>query len=193
MKSTLTDPYFWGCLFLLFCLIALFLKTRKLKTPKFGRLSSREVVRDRYDSHLHNNVASLLPLALKKIDSNNRDFIREEVEMGRIIGTTICVKTDENDDIIYAKRPKRFGHTRFVKNRKPADCSTIVIILKKVENHEYIVITSFIGALSEPEPWDRNTTPESLKFWSKHALIFEQEEEIIPGTETKICPWRIPK
>ena len=188
MKSILIDPFFWLSLVLLVCLIVLFLKTRQKRTPKLGRLGSKEVVRDRHDSHLHKNVASLLPLALKKLNSGNRDFICEEVEMGKIIGTTICVETNEGDDIIYAKRPKRFGHTRFVKNRIPTDCSTIVVIIKKVEK-EYILITSFIGALAEPEPWDRKATDVSREFWNTHALIFNGEEEIIPGSETKVCPW----
>jgi hypothetical protein len=152
-------------------------------------LSSQEEVVDRYRSHLHEDVVSVLPEALQKISANGRNFIIEEVKFDRIVGESICVATRLGDQIVYAKRPKRWGLTRFVRNRKPEQSSSVVVILKKAEEGNFfILITAFIGSIAEPEPWDRNATSTSRDFWNTHALVWGYEE-VIPGTETSRCPW----
>jgi hypothetical protein len=154
-----------------------------------GRLGSGELVLNRHGSHLHNGLNSLLSRALNDIICSGKAFLVEEVDFGRIIGETVCVETGSEDQIVYAKRPKRCGHSRFVLNRTPEPCSSMVILLKKAEEDDfYVCITAFIGHKAEPEPWDRNATEKSSVFWSNHALIWGQEE-IIPGTETVKCPW----
>jgi hypothetical protein len=156
-----------------------------------GTLKSGESIKDRYNSHLHEDVELILSEAFLKIDSNDREFIVEEIEMGRIIGSTTCVKTKSKDQIFYAQRPNRNGLTRFVKNRKSELCSTVVVILKKIddEDYDYVLITSFIGAIAEVEPWDSRATQKSFNFWAERALVMDNSNEIIPGTETTICPW----
>lgn len=163
-------------------------------------LKSGEVVVDRYNSHLHNSAARILPDALARIDSKGRQFLAEEVDFDRLIGGTSCVATGPRDIIVYAKRPKRFGHTRFVKNRMLEPATSLVIILKKAEDEDnlYVLVTAFIGRLAEPEPWDTRAFSrtadsaeaerKSHEFWSTHALLWGTEE-IIPGTETATCPW----
>lgn len=152
------------------------------------RLRSGEMVRDREDSHLHAGVLELLPEALGRISSLGRNFLTEEIDFGRVIGQTICVQTEPQDQIVYAVRPGRQGHSRFVLNRQPEDCTCLVVILK-AEDGGYKMITAFVGHKPEHEPWDRNATERSAAFWQNHALIWG-EEPIIPGTETAICPWR---
>lgn len=156
------------------------------------KLKSGEDVVDRFNSHLHVDVNAILPEALEKIESQGRSFIVEEIQMGRIIGKTTCVVTKPDDQIIYAKRPKRFGYTRFVKNRQPEICSSVVVILKtadgEMDRGKYVLITAFVGGKSEPEPWDRNATNNSKKFWDEHALVWGSEP-IIEGTEIATCPW----
>ncbi|MFA6534111.1 MAG: hypothetical protein WCT37_02980 [Patescibacteria group bacterium] len=154
------------------------------------RLASGEEVVDRYQSHLHADVARLLPEALGKIDPAGRKFLVEEVDFGRLIGGTTCAATGPDDEVLFAKRPKRFGHSRFVKNRTAEPCSSIVVILKKAEDFDetYILITAFIGHRPEPEPWDRNATANSRAFWDSHALVWGSEPTV-PGTETDKCPW----
>ena len=153
------------------------------------KLKSKEDVVDRYQSHLHPSVLAVLPEALAKIETKGRSFIIEEVQMGRIIGETTCVITGSDDIIVFAQRPKRFGHTRFVKNRAAEPCSSVVVILKTADEQPeaYVLITAFIGSKPEPEPWDRNATPNSINFWNEHALIWGSEP--ITGTETAVCPW----
>ncbi len=153
------------------------------------RLKSGEVVADRHNSHLHESVLPHLPAALAQIEGLGRKLLIEEVDFGQPIGETICVATGLCDEIVFAQRPKRFGLTRFVKNRTPEPCSKVVIILKKDDLEErYVLITAFIGQRAEPEPWDWNATANSLAFWTSHALI-RGHEEVIPGTETVYCPW----
>ena len=153
------------------------------------KLKSGEAVSDRKTSHLKQGVAALLPEALSQIESRGRQFFREEINFGRIIGETTRVATGGDDEIVYAMRPNRFGPSRFVKNRRPEPCSTMVVILKKAEETDdlYILITAFIGTFPEPEPWDRHATPASKVFWSRNALVWGTEE-VIPGTETTEYP-----
>lgn len=154
-------------------------------------LGSGEEVRDRVDSHVatHQSVHAILAEALKKIHAGGRGFIIEEVQMSRIVGESICVATRPGDEIVFAKRPNRWGLTRFVRNRTPELSSSVVVILKKAQDDNfYILITAFIGAMAPPEPWDRNATSESREFWNTHALVWGCEKTI-PGTESLECPW----
>ena len=162
------------------------------------KLKSGEVVVDRYNSHLHADAAFHLLEAFARIDSEGRSFFVEEVFFDRPIGETICVTTTAGDQIVYAKRPKRWGHSRFVLNRKPEQCSSLVAILKAGDAGEYVLITSFVGCRPEPEPWDRRNFSQqpnpqeserrAREFWYSHALVWGSEETI-PGTETNRCPW----
>jgi len=153
-----------------------------------GTLKSGETVVDRHNSHLHESARRHLSEVLGQIESAGRDFLVEEIDLGRVIGETICVATGLGDQIIYAKRPRRHGLTRFVKGSKPESCRFLVVILKATREGGYVLITAFIGRKAEPEPWDRNATEKSEVFWSSHALIWGSEE-IVPGTETSRCPW----
>ncbi|TAN33422.1 hypothetical protein EPN28_02640 [Patescibacteria group bacterium] len=150
-------------------------------------LKNGEVVVNRYQSHLHSDVERLLPEALGQIDPAGRGFLVEEVVFDRVVGETTCVATGPGDQAVYAKRPKRFGPSRFVKNRSPEPCNSVVVILKAGDG-EYVLVTAFVGTRPEPEPWDRNATEKSVEFWASHALIWGSEP-VIPGTETDKCPW----
>lgn len=153
-----------------------------------GRLKSGEVVIDRPRSHLHADVARLLPEALGKVKSAGREFLIDEVDFGRLVGQTICVITHPGDQIVFAQRVGRDGLTRFVKNRKSEPCSAVVVVLKAGDNGEYVCMTAFVGHRAEPEPWDEIATLQSVAFWSSRALIWGSEP-IVPGTETTMCPW----
>ena len=154
------------------------------------RLKSGEAVVNRYRPHSHNGIELLLPEALSRVESLGRDFFVEEVVFDHVIGETTCVTTGADDVVVFAKRPNRFGLTRFVKNRQPEPCSSVVVILKTADNQAdaYVLVTAFVGHRPEPEPWDRNATANSRTFWNSHALIWGCEP-IISGTETTECPW----
>lgn len=146
---------------------------------------------DRPNSHVHESVAELLPAAIGMIEANGQHFLVEEIDFGRIIGETVCVGTGPNDKIVYAQRPRRFGLSRFVKNRAPEPSSNIVIILMKAgddDEYDYVLITAFVGSKPEREPWDQNATEIARAFWNSHALVWGTEP-VLPGTETTTCPW----
>ena len=156
---------------------------------EIGKLAGGEAVVDRYNSHLHSGVSALLPEAVSHIDMAGQQFAVKVVDFGQIIGNTICVQTSEYDQIVFAQRPGRQGPSRFVKNRAPEPCSSLVVILKKAfEDNTYVLITAFIGHRPHPEPWDRAATPESVIFWQTHALVWGNDE-IVPGSETTSIPW----
>ncbi len=164
------------------------------------RLKSGEVVVDRHNSHLSgkNGVGRFLSEALGRIESAGREFFIEEVDFGQVIGEIVCVATRPGDRIIYAKRPKRFGYSRFVMDRMPEPCSTLVVILKAGDFDQYVLITAFVGKRPQPEPWDvRNFSQQpnpqeaerlAREFWGNHALIWGAEE-IIHHTISTDCPW----
>ncbi|MDH4329991.1 MAG: hypothetical protein OEV93_00355 [Candidatus Moranbacteria bacterium] len=160
------------------------------------KLGSDELVSNRHHSHLHDDVAEILTEALSRIDSGKRDFFVEQVDFGRVVGETICVATDNGDEIVFAKRPKRYGHTRFVKTKRPEPCSSLVVILKKIETG-YVLISAFVGVKPQPEPWDHRSFSQqsdpqkaerlAIEFWNSHALVWGCD--VISGTETTRCPW----
>ena len=154
-------------------------------------LGSGEMVADRPNSHLatHGTVLPFVGEALLRIQSGERDFIAEEMDFGQSIGQTICVETHEGNDIVFAQRPNRAGLTRFVKNREPEPCSTVVVCLKRAREGGYILLTAYIGHRTPAEPWDTEwATEQSVPFWNTHALIWGHEQTV-PGTESKDCPW----
>lgn len=146
-----------------------------------GYCSNGAKVFERSDGHndVHPVNESLLKEALLKI-SPCEDFIKVAVPFERVIGKSTCVTVDETDSIVMAYRKGRLGPTPMVLNREPSDCSTLAVILKKIADSDYILRTTFIGELSEREPWDPSITPGSEEqqraeaFWSTHALIYDE-------------------
>lgn len=115
--------------------------------------------------------------ALANIQANGEQFIKTCFDFGRQIGTTICVKTTADDEIVFASRVGRTTKTRFVLNRKPEPCSTVTIIMAR-NNEGYRLITGYVGGLAEREVDDPSISSSEefkrcLKFWSEHALCFE--------------------
>ena len=154
-----------------------------------GNLASGEPVYDRFNSHLHHEVQELLPEVFAGMVSKNGRFIVHEHDFGRIVGKSSCVTTSGSDKVVYARRPKRADMTRFVKNRQVEPSDKAVVILKRDDYEQYyIVITAFVGGMAAKEPWDFRATDEDREFWENHALVWGSEE-IIPGTETAVCPW----
>jgi hypothetical protein len=153
-----------------------------------GKTANGVTVHDRYNSHNHVEV-SLVKEALAKVEMPAElDFAVIEVEMGRNVGKSNLVKTGIDDIIVYAKRPNRNGWTAFVKDRQRTDCSSVVVILKRIAINELVLITSWIGKKSPHEPWDPKATKESLPFWRTHAIVWGSEE-VLPETATTMCPW----
>lgn len=151
-----------------------------------------------YVDLLHSHAAThlkeepkLLAAAKAAIRTLNlkEDNIPVEVDMGYTVGKTSLVKTTSKDEIIYAKRLHRDNYTRFAKNRQPADCSTIALILKRAKGGKsYELFSTWVGTLTPTFPGSDYETPGSIKFWAKHALVWGREP-VQPQTITVKRPW----
>ena len=153
-----------------------------------GKTKNGCIVHDRYNSH--NHVAlSLVIEGLRQIEMPNElDYNLFEIDFKRVIGKCNLVATGIDDLIVYAKRPNRAGFTAFVKGCDPVDCTTLVVILKRISPKELVLISSWIGKRTPHEPWDPKATKESLPFWRTHAIVWGTEE-VLSETATTMCPW----
>ena len=117
----------------------------------------------------------------------NSDLVRVDRNMEEIIGNTDLVETSDSDEIVYALRPKRTVYSRFVKGKSSVPTSWITVVLRKKGNI-YILYTAFVGRNVPSFPGGDYLPEQSREFWSTHALVWGSQE-IIPGTETTVCPW----
>lgn len=145
---------------------------------KKGVLKNGVVVYDK-DFGSHNWLSDeLLQEGLSKIQLN-KEFEVFEIDYERIIGTTSCVNTNEQDEVFFARRQFRKTDTRFVKGKKPEPTNYAVIILKKLDQKSALIVTAFIGKKAEKEIGDPTISTEKEKelsdnFWANHALIIEE-------------------
>ena len=143
--------------------------------------------------------------ACAQIQSEGENFFEEEITLEQGEGHALCVRTSEDDDVVYVRRKKPNGqlfpgYSRLVKNRSPEPCNTMVLAFKRKDNGEYIVVMAHFGTLdtSFPEPWDydyfsKRKDPEgerdrAVEFWSNHALLYDHFN-LDPSTEITECPW----
>lgn len=131
-----------------------------------------------------------------QFDNINKPFEIITIKMDRHIGYCNLVETNQNDEIIYAKRIGRDIYTKFVKGRnaKLTNCVTVLLNKSHNRNNEYFAVTMFPGNEPQKEPEDMNISSynelvNSLKFWSGHALIFD-EDIIQIGSEKANCPYK---
>ncbi len=111
-----------------------------------------------------------------------------EHDMGRIIGNTDIVATNEKDTIFYAQPNKKTVFSRFAKNRYPSPSPKLTIILKQDSDGNYEISDTWIGPSSPPFPGDEKATPVSKQYWLTHALVADAQM-IQSKSITKICPY----
>jgi hypothetical protein len=148
---------------------------------------------DRTRSH-HHLTDGVLASLIRQVLLEGRDFVKARVEFPRVVGLSDCVLTTAADTIVFAKRENRVGLTRFVLNRSPEPSKSVIGVFKRmVEQPGYLLVTAMVGEVAEPEPWDRNATAESHRFWANHALVWESfQGSSAAGRPVKIgCPGRI--
>ena len=102
------------------------------------------------------------------------------VDFVRAIGTSTCVRTGPDDDVVYARRPgRKRGCTRFVRKRAARPCRTFRVVLRRTSEGLVEVRTAYVGGRTPPEPHsptahaDAALLTESLRFWSAHALVWD--------------------
>ena len=148
----------------------------------------KRLILDRRDSHLHQGVAPYLKKTCAAVVCEKKKLIKTQVNFNKIIGTTICVPTNEDDEIVYIVRQGRYGHSRFALNRAPIPTKSLTIVLKKTRNY-YKILTAYLGTKSEAEPWESRANAKSISFWRKHAFVYGVEP-VKEETMISTCPWK---
>jgi len=151
-----------------------------------GKTACGLIVHETYNSH--NDVPLFYVKEAIKLISNPESFVQIEVQFESDIGLALVTETEDSDTIVFARRPRTQGYSRFVKGKRCSLSRTVTITLEKVSLREAVLLSSWIGGSYPPEPWGRNKTLQSLSYWASHAFIWGQIQ-IIPGTETEKCPW----
>ena len=136
-------------------------------------------------SHSHRpdlNAEVISKLTIEK----GQTFLRQTVDLGRVIGEDHLVETSDGDMIAYARRGNRAGESRFVLNRaaKPTTKVTIIACVDRDPGETqglWCLVTLFEGEPGCREPWDASLkTPEAkaqaYAFWANHALVPTEEE-----------------
>ena len=114
------------------------------------------------------DLIDLVIEALSSINTDGRDEVVVERDMGRVVGTTNLAETSDQDEIIYAKRKGRDTYSRFVKNRDVIPTQYIVVVLRKTVDG-YLLWTAMCGRLLPQDAYDKNSK------WSKmHAMVFDE-------------------
>ncbi|MBU1203422.1 hypothetical protein KKH39_05260 [Patescibacteria group bacterium] len=128
-------------------------------------------------------MENLLEEAVSKLalPTDNSGFCRQEICLGRIIGTNNCVKTPPINGLMNATFAIRSGRnvaSRVVVGVKKPKCDIVSIMAYKCQGKWHLV-TAYIGPLAPREPHDpslRNdprALAESMNFWCCHALVYD--------------------
>lgn len=111
-----------------------------------------------------------------------------EQDMGRVIGNSDVVKTDEKDTIFYAQPHKKNVFSRYVKNRSVRPSTKLTIVLHKDDENNYEVVDTWVGASIPPFPGSEDENDLSKTYWETHALVVDTQV-IQPKTITKTSPY----
>jgi cold shock CspA family protein len=141
----------------------------------------------RAKSHLHEGVEDYLSYISNEIKNYDEEYIVKQIDFPKPIGISNCVQTYETDQVYFAIREKRLGHSRFVLNREAETTNSITLVLKRADNY-YLIITSYLGKKSGVEPYDERATDQDLAYWSTHAFI-HGSEPVIENNTTLVNPW----
>lgn len=159
-----------------------------------GKTKNGKVVYvDTQGSHAATHIADT-PNLLELVQEFVADFVPDgdeicvDKDMGRSIGLSDLVETDETDKILYAKRLNRDNYTRFVQNRKAESTNFVTVVLRKDHAGGYELWSAWIGPAVPQFPGDEFEKPESRPFWQNHALVWGNQA-VQPGTEREDWPW----
>ena len=148
----------------------------------------------------HPDVLPFLNEALDKFDYSQLkegEVFRQEVEMGRIIGLTGCVRTVDGDQICHAIRKGREWPSRFVMNLIGEQCKTVTVVMKAgrpgMFDRPHCLLTAYIGYIAMREPGDPSIETEeefaaSMKFWSTHALVWTGGQNVTQVINHEVQP-----
>ena len=156
---------------------------------KNGIVVTYDPVHSHASTHFR-DTPQICPLVKQIIEHTDisGDMMEFDVDTGKLLGTSDLVTTDESDDIVYAIRKNRDRHMRFTTSQQAQPSSMIAISLTRLNDKTYNLFSAWLGPMAPPTPNNPLANSKSKPFWSKHALVWGNQE-IQPGTETTICPW----
>lgn len=135
------------------------------------------------------DLVGLSKEAIQKLELED-DWISIDLDMGRTIGVSDLVETDDTDELVYAERAHRHeqGPALFTKSRQSQPCNMISVHFER-QGGRYLLASVWIGDNQSPNfPMDARAEPNSIEFWNTHALVWGTQT-IVPETLTTKCPW----
>jgi hypothetical protein len=143
-------------------------------------------------THFHDNP-KLRRLAAEHISTLllEDELTAMDTDMGRIIGDSDVVDTDNTDNICFAMRKNRRdqGYVPFTRSRPVQPSTMLSVYITHKDNDTYELVSTWIGSYKTPMfPQMNNATSESVEYWSSHAFVWGSQE-IIDGTVLGDCPW----
>lgn len=154
----------------------------KLDRP-LGMTADGQLVFEARNSHINDHGARELVIeAIPRIDASMvSEPMPIQVDLGRVLGESLCVPTSSEDQIIFANRPPRTYPSRLVIGREGIEVSTAVLVLRRNPLGKGLVcVTAYVGAVAppEPSPFLLRTDPvgyaAAIRFWSSHALLLDR-------------------
>lgn len=134
----------------------------------------------------HPHRLDLLEEAVSLVDTKDRSYMMETVDLNRVIGKDHYVKTEKGDTCFFMERGNRGYKTRFVLNKDAPDTTKITVGIAMGDASDgplegkYILFTLFEGELAPKEPSDPRLKDEereeSEKAWATHALVPTEAE-----------------
>ncbi len=117
------------------------------------------------------------------------EYLQFHVDFEHAIGTSDLVENSPDDVIVYAKRKNRDSYSVFNKSKSAQACSLVTVALEKQQDGTYELVSTWIGPSDSPSfPGTERETADSKDFWSKHSLVWGNQE-IQENSETLNCPW----
>lgn len=111
-----------------------------------------------------------------------------EEDMGRNIGVTDVVSTNEKDTIYYALPLKSKVYSRFARNRYPQTSNMLTLVVVRDTDGNYELSNAWIGTNYPAFPGDEFETDDSKEYWQTHALV-QNAHAIQTQSITKTCPY----
>jgi hypothetical protein len=129
---------------------------RRMTLPVIGWTADRKSVISSNSASISGDAMRLLPDALRRIDTENHNFVAEELDFPTEIGVSYVVETGPGDDIVFAQRPGVAQLSRMVRGRKPEPCRHLTVkMLKRSEApRSYRVFFAHVCRMCEMEPGD---------------------------------------
>lgn len=153
---------------------------------KFLTADGKEIIlTEKKKKHLraHQNVMEFLEESISKIYiPDNATYFEEAINIGRVIGRSLLVKTnlitpDEETD--FALRVGREWPVRVSVESKGESCDSVTLEIKfNEQSKKYFLNTAYIGFPCPDSPYyisDKisDEYKESLEFWCRHALAYD--------------------